>query len=323
MSSNSSTRSRKWPKRVAYFLIGLVAIWFAGDLGYSTYVSVQIDEWERSVSRGEDGVQLGCEPFEVGSGNSAILFIHGINDSPYIWRKIAPEIATSNFTCYAMRLPGFAEPIRDYAATDHHDWIEAVELHVDRLSTNHERIYIVAHSLGCAITLAYLQEQADRVNGIVLIAPAIQVAGQRSPIFPPKTWHQIGNRLLFFTDTTMSPFGLDVHDPDEKDDEHITPFTPRHTIDETFFLIDHNKDFAEKMQNPLLMVISPDDAVIDSEAAEAFFDASTSEPKRLFKTSDSGHSIPVDLDWQDVTEEIKGFLGHLEETNPLEVDSQP
>lgn len=298
----------KWIRRIGIAVFAILIVVFLADLGYYTFVSIRIDDWERGIVRDEDGVQEGCRAYQSGSGDSAILFIHGINDSPYLWRRMLPQLANDDTECVAMRLPGFAESLDRYASYGRDDWIQAVAAQVDDLRRDHDRVFIVAHSLGCAITLAYLHDAQDRVDGIVLIAPAIEVSNTRSPILSAGAWHRIGSSFLLMSRTTMSPFSADSHDPQQRVDAHRTPFTPRRTIDETFALIKFNRNFASELKVPMMMVLAPEDAVVDSAAAKRFFEEASSNPRKLLEVNDSGHLIPVDLDWEAVTDEVRSFL---------------
>ena len=55
------------------------------------------------------------------------------------------------------------------------------------------------------------------------------------------------------------------------------------------------------------MVLSKDDQVIDWEAAEQFYREASSEKSIRFM-EESGHVIPLDYGWEDLTGEIVDFL---------------
>ena len=108
-------------------LLGLVCVWLAGDLIYSLIVANRVKKWEASIERDGDGVQEGSQAYTVGSGAAAILLIHGINDSPQCYHKMAPVLAEEGFTCRVMRLPGFALPNDRYAQATKEEWLAAVD----------------------------------------------------------------------------------------------------------------------------------------------------------------------------------------------------
>jgi alpha-beta hydrolase superfamily lysophospholipase len=125
-ASGKLLRWRRWLRRLPRVLLIGILLWLAGDFGYSRYVAWRIAGWEKSIQRTNDGVLAGCEDFAMGSGAEAVLLVHGINDSPAVWRRMAPELAAAGWHVRAMRLPGFAEPLAGYSAHSAEKWVEAV-----------------------------------------------------------------------------------------------------------------------------------------------------------------------------------------------------
>ncbi|MBW3599171.1 MAG: lysophospholipase [Planctomycetes bacterium] len=286
---------------------GFVAVWMLGDFLYSRIIDWRMARWEATIKRGPEGVRIGCEAFTVGQGEVALLMVHGINDSPAMYRKMAPLLADQGFTCRAMRLPGFAMPIDDYAAATHEQWIDAIQHEASRLRQTHERVCIVAHSLGGAATIAYLLDHPEGADRCVLIAPGVAVSDDRSPVMSARAWHTIGNWALLFTRVTETPFANDARDPAEQDYASRTKFCPRAVFDELFELMDKNRARADQFRTPLLMVLSKDDRVIDWQAAKWFFDEASSAEKKLLYVKNAGHAIPVDYGWREVADEIAEF----------------
>ena len=289
-------------------LLGLSALWVLGDWIYSCVVAHRIMNWEASVERDDEGVEEGCREYTIGSDETAVLLIHGINDSPACYRRMAPVLAEEGFTCRVMRLPGFAEPIERYAQATKEQWLAAVKGEVQSLRQDHGRVTIVAHSLGGAVTIAYLLEEPVAVDAVVLLAPAIKVSDRRSPLLSTRAWHEIGRRLLWFTTITSSPFPNDCRDASEREYPGRSVFVPTAVADQTFELLDNNHGRAAEFRTPLIMVLAKDDQVVDWEAAEQFYREASSEDKAIRFMEKSGHVIPLDYGWEDLTSEIAEFL---------------
>ncbi len=290
-------------------LISVIGLIVLSDFVYSRYVAHSISKWEATIERDADGVQKGFGEFAMGDGPTALLMIHGINDSPRCWYKMAPVLAENGFHCRAMRLNGFAETVENYGHATRHEWLSAVDHEIKGLRASHKIVFLVAHSLGGAISIAHVLDNPDSVDGIVLIAPAIEVSDDRSPLFSTRFWHEFANGILIFTRTTRSPYDIDAHDPTERDYEGRIIFTPRSVVDETFALIDNNRGRAGELKLPLMMVLSKDDKVIDWQAAKEFYDEAGSDKKTIFFTKDAGHAIPYDNGWQELADAIAKFAG--------------
>ncbi len=312
--SVSDKKLRRY-KIVFRLTVLLIIVWLAGDWAYSRIVASHLAQWESGIERNENRVRVGCESYTAGDGEDAILLVHGINDSPYIYHKMVPELVKSGYTCRAVRLPGFAMPIEDYGKYRLEDWTKAIKREIQELRGKHRKVFLISHSLGGAISINVLLDQPELVDRVVLLAPAVDVSSRRSPLFSTQTWHSIGNALLMFTKVTESPFGYDAHDPAEQEYEMGTIFSPRSVIDETFRVIELNRGRAKEFKTPLKLVVSKDDQIIDWEAARDFYQQCSSEPKSLDYCPDAGHAIPVDYHWKELTAKIVAFFD--QETNGI------
>ena len=289
-------------------ILGLACVWLSGDLIYSLVVASRIKKWESSIERDGDGVQEGCQAYTIGSGAAAVLLIHGINDSPQCYHRMAPALGEEGFTCRVMRLPGFALPVERYAQATKKEWLGAVDREIRSLRQDHRRVAVVAHSLGGAVTIAHLLENPEAVDAVVLLAPAVNVSNRRSPLLSTRAWHEFAKCALPFTKITSSPFTNDCRDTAAGDYPGRTGFTPLAVAEETFQLIDANRGRAAEFKTPLMMVLAKDDQVIDWQAAEQFYQEVSSKEKSIRFMENCGHAIPVDNGWESLTGEIAEFL---------------
>jgi esterase/lipase len=168
-------------------------------------------------------------------------------------------------------------------------------------------VCIVAHSLGGAAAIAYLRQHPEGAERCVLIAPCAAVSDRRSPMLSVRTWHTLGNYVLFFTRVTETPFANDARDPAEQNYASRTKYCPRKVFDELFQLIDENRNGADQFRTPLLMVLSKDDQVIDWEAAYDFYEKVPAREKEILFVENAGHAVPVDYGWQQVADAIATF----------------
>lgn len=307
----------KQPKRkmkVALLITGgFVVVWMLGDFIYSRVVASRAAAWEATIKRDEDGVREGCREYSAGEGSTAFLLIHGINDSPALYRKMAPKIVAAGNHVRVTRLPGFAKPLAEYAAANRRQWVEHVRNEVSELRKTHDRVFIAAHSLGGAVTLRYLlQGGQEQVDGVILMAPAIGVSNTRSPLMSTRAWHEVGRFTLLFTRTTQSPFDYDAMDPDVRNNPYEAPFAPRSVVNETFALIDANRQAAGELRLPVLMILAENDHVVDNAAAEEYFESIAAKSKRKIVQKESAHAIPLDYGWEEATKVILNWSGQVQ-----------
>lgn len=307
--------SRIGKRRWLRWLAVLFAIWLIGDFAHSRYVGRQVRQWEASVPWTEDGLAPDAVEQDWGApdAETGFLLVHGFSDSPQLYRKMGPKLEQEGFYARAILLPGFGRDLESYANSKTEQWLEKLENEIALLRSRHSKVWIVAHSLGGALTIQHVLRSTNgtttEVDGIVLIAPAIQVSDVRSPLLPTRFWHEFSKWTLPFSHTLSSPFSMDVRDEEEKDRPHRNTFSPRSIVDQTFLLADANRGQAGKLTLPCLVFLAQEDQVVDSPAIADYYEQLGSSRKKLVVLENSGHVIPIDLEWQEVTRQIVEFVG--------------
>lgn len=310
------SRSLRW---AFGFCAALYLVLIVGDYVYSRYVDVRVAAFESQLSFDAEGVREGCEAYSAGEGTTALLFVHGFNDSPRVWDEWVEAGVERGFACRAMRLPGFAERHSEYGRYTAEQWSETVLAEIQALAAKHERVVLIGHSLGGALALraAYStssvestesNEKASLIDSLVLIAPAIDVSSARSPVLTTKQWHRIGSALLWFTDSTASPFAIDANDPRAAEYEYRTAFTPRIVIDQMMALFEANRRTPPRLSIPVFLALSAEDHVVDNEAARRWWQSLEAPNKTLINAEQSAHALPLDHDRERVMEAMFAFL---------------
>lgn len=100
---------------------------------------------------------------EQGSGE-AILFLHGIPTSCYVWRDILPYLGDLGH-CIAPDLPGFGHsdsPDIDYTIADYAGYLEQF---IEKL--NLKNITLIMHGFGTVLGLDYAMRHQENCKGLV------------------------------------------------------------------------------------------------------------------------------------------------------------
>lgn len=109
------------------------------------------------------------------SNKIAVLFIHGLFDSPFATRDISQSLVESDISVRSILLPGHGTVPGDLLNVKHKQWQQAVRQHVTDLKKNHQQVWLVGYSLGGALAINQLLKHHD-CAGLILIAPAIDLA---------------------------------------------------------------------------------------------------------------------------------------------------
>ncbi len=298
---------KQWLKRGLLLGLALLALIPLADFGYARVVAFRQARWEQSIPRGPDGVRAGCADYTVGQGPVALLLIHGFADSPAVFRQMAEYWAARGFTCRAMRLPGAALPAAQAAQVSREQWLAAIAAEVDALRTNHAAVWLVGHSLGGALALNYaLEPRSPPVDGLVLLAPLVEVSRRRSPVLGPETWFSIGQRFRLFSKLAENVFPLDVHDPAAQARDLRMRFVPFTHYEALFATVAGLPGQASNLKLPTLVFLTADDLVVDSAAAAGFF--AQAPATRIQWVPDAGHVIPLDNGWELVAADTTTFI---------------
>lgn len=86
------------------------------------------------------------------NSNTAILFIHGIVGTPNHFNEFVP-LAPESVSVYNLLLDGHGKSVKDFSKTSMKKWETQVASVVEELSLTHEKIYIIAHSLGTLLAM--------------------------------------------------------------------------------------------------------------------------------------------------------------------------
>ena len=65
--------------------------------------------WARSVRWTENGLMPDAVPFTAGEGSDAVLFVHGFNDVPAVWRRFVEPFVEKGFQVEALHLEGLGD----------------------------------------------------------------------------------------------------------------------------------------------------------------------------------------------------------------------
>lgn len=105
--------------------------------------------------------------------DSCLLFIHGFAGSPYLFKPYI-EMATSRGLDYeGILLPGHGGSARLFFETNRNDWDKAVHDKIISLRKRYKYLYVMAHSMGCLLTLhAHVEVPLE---GLIFWAPAVMV----------------------------------------------------------------------------------------------------------------------------------------------------
>jgi pimeloyl-ACP methyl ester carboxylesterase len=105
-----------------------------------------------------------------GHGGAPILLVHGFGTCAFLWRDVAPQLAATNRTAFAVDLFGYGESDRPF---DAQFGIAAQSEYLERALTalHVSKATVVGIDLGGAIALHFAATRKERVDRLVLVNP--------------------------------------------------------------------------------------------------------------------------------------------------------
>ncbi len=108
----------------------------------------------------------------IPGAKTAVLMIHGLLSTPRFFDDFVAATPEGISVC-SMLLPGHGGSVPDFGRVRWGAWRAAVAQALAELTATHERVYILAHSLGTL--LAINAPGADRAAGMLLIAVPLRL----------------------------------------------------------------------------------------------------------------------------------------------------
>jgi esterase/lipase len=191
-----------------------------------------------------------------GRYEKGILFIHGLSDSPYHIRAAARHFQDRGFLVRSILLPGHGTVPGDLLNVTYREWVLATEYGVHQMKLRAENVYMAGFSTGGGLSAKKALHDPE-IRGLVLFSPAF---GINSP------WAFLADFLKVF----MNWLGGEQDDRDIAKYETFTVngaaqvYRLSHEIDAAFLS-------GKRLSMPVFMVLSADDATIDTKKAITVF----------------------------------------------------
>lgn len=108
----------------------------------------------------------------IPGAKTAVLFIHGIVGTPNHFRDLIPlvDLVPDDYSIYNVLLDGHGKSMDDFAKTSMKKWHAQVWGIFDELAKTHERVILVAHSMGTLFSIQLAIERPEKVPFLFLIA---------------------------------------------------------------------------------------------------------------------------------------------------------
>ena len=158
------------------------------------------------MNRAEIDLGEGDAGFVLGTGEVAVLLIHGLTGTPTDLRRVAQGLARDGTcTVYVPTLAGHCGDNSDLQATGWLDWYEGVRKTFAGIRQRHGQVFVGGLSMGAVMSMYLASEHPGQVAGLLMYSTTLRYDG----------WSI--NKLAFMTPLLMKiPFGVHLCSFEEK-----------------------------------------------------------------------------------------------------------
>ena len=110
----------------------------------------------------------------IPGAKNAVLFVHGINATPRFFDEYV-AVLPADFSVHNILLPGHGGTVKDFGRHSAKEWEAHVRTCLNELRAAHERVYIMAHSLGTLLVIREAVRDDTRIAGMLLLCVPLRI----------------------------------------------------------------------------------------------------------------------------------------------------
>ncbi len=248
----------------------------------------------------------GAEPIELrGTGDSAVLLLHGFGDTPQTLGYIASGLHAAGFTVRAPLLPGHGRTVGEFSRSRASEWISFARAEYLAMTASFGSVGLGGLSMGGAIA-ATIAADAPRLPALVLMAPYV---GMPRTLAAAALLHRVWGPFAgeFRGASTRS-----IHDPVERARNLAYGAMTAGALRQLLTLSRTARKALHSVRAPTLIMQSRLDNRVAGHIAEYAYSTIPAKEKELVFVERGGHILTVDYDRETVLARVTGwFTSHM------------
>ena len=237
-----------------------------------------------------------AEPFAADGAPVGAVLCHGLTGMPGSMRPWAEALASAGLTVRLPRLPGHGTRWQDANKVSWQDWVDEVERALDEVRSKCEQTFVLGLSMGGTLALRLAEQRGADITGVIVVNPSLFTTRKDAKLLP----------LLRLVVPSMPPVGNDVKKPGVVEPAYDRlPVKAAYQLSLLWKLTNAELD---KLNQPLLVLTSRDDHVVEPANSTRLMEAAASDDKRQVWLEDSFHVATIDNDLPVIVDESLRFI---------------
>jgi carboxylesterase len=237
-----------------------------------------------------------AEPYAADGGPVGAVLCHGFTGMPGSLRPWAEAIAAAGHTVRVPLLPGHGTRWQDANTVSWEAWYTELERSFDEVRARCRHTFVLGLSMGGTLAIRLAEQRGADVAGLVVVNGSLFTTRKDAKLLP----------LLRHLLPSLPPIGSDIKAPGVREPAYDRlPVKAAWQLSKLWALT--NADLAKVMQ-PLLVLTSRDDHVVETANSERLLSGAGSADKRQVWLEDSFHVATLDNDLPVIIKESLAFL---------------
>ena len=234
----------------------------------------------------------------------AVLLLHGFTGSPWELRPVGESLAARGAHVLCPRLPGHGTTPEAMLWAGLTQWLRAATEALDSLQ-GARKVAVIGLSMGGLLAMVLAGAHRARVQGLVLIAPALRLKAREARALRKLRWLP-GLRIK---ERWVIKKGTDIESPEVRATAPVLPRYPLSRVFDLFELADLATEAEKRISCPSLVIAAVNDHVVDTRAVLALQGRLPFSRRLLLQRG--FHIIPRDTDRALALTEIAHFVEEL------------
>jgi carboxylesterase len=236
------------------------------------------------------------EPYSAAGGPIGAVLCHGFTGMPGSMRPWAEALAAAGHTVSVPLLPGHGTRWQDANKSTWEQWYIELERALDAVRSTCQQTFVMGLSMGGTLVMRLAEQRGADIAGVVVVNGSLFTTRKDAKLLP----------LLKNIVPSLPPVGNDIKKPGVTEPAYKrVPVKAAWQLSKLWSVT--NADLA-KITQPLLVMTSRDDHVVEPENSARLMTASRSMDKRQIWLEDSFHVATLDNDLPIIIAESLAFM---------------
>jgi carboxylesterase len=237
-----------------------------------------------------------AEPWAADGGAVGVALCHGLTGMPGSLQGWGEALAADGLTVRIPLLPGHGTRWQDANQVRWQDWYAELERTLEELRARCDRVFVMGLSMGGTLVLRLAEQRGSDIAGVVALNASLFTTRKDAKLLP----------LARLVVPSFPPVGNDIKAPGVVEPAYDRlPTKAAYQLSKLWSVT--NADLA-RISQPLLVLTSRDDHVVEPENSARLMADAGSTDKRQVWLEDSYHVATMDNDLPTIVAESLAFV---------------